>query len=571
MPLFNATTPFDADVEKATSEMNTSEDWGLIMDICDRIQSTPNGPKDCLQSIIKRMNHKVPHVAMQSLTLLDACVNNCGHAFYLEVASRDFVSEVRTQLHKAHSKVVDKLKALVKKWAENEFKDDSALSLIPTLYQSLLKEGVTFPPPDPIKAATTARKLEANHKEEEDLVKAIALSLEEAEKTKSKTSGGSLYPTARAPSPSINKELRKVRALYDFEAAEDNELTFKAGEIVFILDDSDPNWWKGSNHRGEGLFPANFVTADLTVEPEVKTEKKSVQFNDQVEVKAIETPEVLEIDEEKIDQCLELIQNADPTGENRPDTTEMLSLEEQCKGMAPLIDQKLMDVDRKHNSLMELNGKVIEALQMYHSLMRELPQFPGYASLPPVSKYPPSSMVPPTTTVQQHQPPSLPQQVPYLPDFNNYVNGSHSLQYVPQNHIATGPAAMTSAANQMPNVQGQPQPTMPGQMSLNHHHHMQGSVPPPQGHIPQEQMAPPPQFQGQMVPPNQGQMPQVSSTSSLNVNQSDYSNSLASNGAMYPSALGSTSDSVLNYSLPPPHQHQQLYHQQAQPQQQPLL
>ncbi|XP_051173255.1 signal transducing adapter molecule 1 isoform X1 [Leptopilina boulardi] len=400
-------SPFDSDVEKATNEKNTTENWAIIMDICDKVGNSPTNAKDCLKSIVKRLNHEDPHVVLYAITLLDACSNNCGKVFHLEIASRDFESELKKLLSKLQPKICEKLKALLKKWAEGDFKTDPQLSLIPSFYNKLKGDGVEFPSIlETPKHSTTLSKdpnVVSNSQEEEDIAKAIELSLKENKQYQSTSHGSpatkkspSLYPNVSSVMASTsNNEGRKVRALYDFEAAEDNELTFMAGEIIHILDDSDQNWWKGSNHRGEGLFPSNFVTADLSAQPETTkadSGKKLVQFSDEVEVKTVKRePEVLEVEinEQKIDRLMHLLHEADPQSDST-DPPEMLDLEEQVSAMGPLIDTALEKTDRQHATLTQLSSDLVDALNLYHSLMREPnPAMPANYIL---SKMPPTHM-----------------------------------------------------------------------------------------------------------------------------------------------------------------------------------
>eukprot|EP00727_Mastigamoeba_balamuthi_P010903 m51a1_g6435 hypothetical protein (412) ;mRNA; f:366225-367955 len=67
-------------------------------------------------------------------------------------------------------------------------------------------------------------------------------------------------PAAAEAAPAAGSAGQQARALYDYEAAQEGDLTFHEGDIIVVADSSDPSgWWTGELNGASGTFPSNFV------------------------------------------------------------------------------------------------------------------------------------------------------------------------------------------------------------------------------------------------------------------------------------------------------------------------
>ncbi|KAF9276718.1 hypothetical protein BGZ68_009829 [Mortierella alpina] len=70
-----------------------------------------------------------------------------------------------------------------------------------------------------------------------------------------------------APPPEVagrSRHQKQVKALYNFEATAEGELSLRKGDIVRIIEEIDEGWWEGEmvdphGVRHEGMFPSNYV------------------------------------------------------------------------------------------------------------------------------------------------------------------------------------------------------------------------------------------------------------------------------------------------------------------------
>ncbi|CAB3402840.1 unnamed protein product [Caenorhabditis bovis] len=59
--------------------------------------------------------------------------------------------------------------------------------------------------------------------------------------------------------PAVEATGLTAKALWDYQAADDTEISFDPDDIIEEIEQVDAGWWKGKAHGRVGLFPANYV------------------------------------------------------------------------------------------------------------------------------------------------------------------------------------------------------------------------------------------------------------------------------------------------------------------------
>ena len=319
-------------VGKATDENATSEDWSAILEVCDRVSSDPaNGPKEAVQSLIKRLAHRNANVQLYTLELANALSQNCGTPLHRELASRAFTDALLKLANDRNTHNLVRLKILerMKEWSDM-FRSNTDLGIMQDAYSRLqhAQPQLHVAPSAPQKNSLTEAD---RQREEEDLQRALKLSLEdEASKKQAAPGGGSgsgsgsgnsYNPAATAGSSGAGPSgysvggsggaaaggaaaagaaaqgpsqgttaatVSRVRALFDFAASEQDELDFKKGDVIAVLESVYRDWWRGSLKGRTGIFPLNYV--EILADPTPDELQREAQMEAEVfaEIKNVE-------------------------------------------------------------------------------------------------------------------------------------------------------------------------------------------------------------------------------------------------------------------------------------------
>ncbi|CAL8331740.1 unnamed protein product [Merluccius merluccius] len=137
-------------LNKATNPSNRQDDWEYIMGFCDQINKELEGPQIAARLLAYKIQSPQEWEAMQALTVLEACMKNCGGRFHNEVGKFRFLNELIKVVSPKYfgdrisEKVKNKVIEILYSWTVS-LPDEAKIS---EAYQMLKKQGIVSVDPE---------------------------------------------------------------------------------------------------------------------------------------------------------------------------------------------------------------------------------------------------------------------------------------------------------------------------------------------------------------------------------------------------------------------------------------
>ncbi|XP_054615097.1 ADP-ribosylation factor-binding protein GGA3 [Dunckerocampus dactyliophorus] len=137
-------------LNKATHPSNRQEDWEYIMGFCDQINKELEGPQIAIPLLVHKIHSPQEWEALQALTVLEACMKNCGRRFHNEVGKYRFLNELikvvspKYMGDSAPEKVKTKIVEMLYSWTV-AFPNEPKIS---EAYETLRRQGLVARDPE---------------------------------------------------------------------------------------------------------------------------------------------------------------------------------------------------------------------------------------------------------------------------------------------------------------------------------------------------------------------------------------------------------------------------------------
>ncbi|BGP25997.1 class E vacuolar protein-sorting machinery protein hse1 [Rhodotorula toruloides] len=375
-----AVNPYDEIVAKATDEKQTEINWEIALTVWDKVnEDGESGARNCIAALQKRLTHRSANVQLFSLTLAGALVSNCGPPLHREISGKAFTSSLTRLINDRTTHDTVKKEALkqIESWVK-EHPGNGDFDLLVETYEQLKRQGHKFGderPPTPKGPADDLLR-----REEEELQRALAESAALADPLRNfQRSGSGPDPSA---SPTASKSLpahpqsslpTHVRGLFDFEGETSDELAFKRGEVVKVLEKVSEEWWRGELKGRVGIFPTNYVEEISASAVRASQTPSSATAAQPTPSAGADVEAEIFAQAAAVDRLLALMHTLRARGEDFADNDELTDLYNSSMALRPKVVQLIRKYEQKQAELHAMHDKVNRAKATYEQLAGRQP------------------------------------------------------------------------------------------------------------------------------------------------------------------------------------------------------